>query len=89
MTDATTRPETAEIERRILEFVHQELVPGVEVGRDDDLLSDLLDSVSVLRLATFVDEAFDIVTRPADFLIENFETVAALADYVRRAGGRA
>ena len=79
-----------EVERRILEFIRGELVsPGVSVDRDDDLLADLLDSVAVLRLAAFVDEDFQIVTRPADFVIENFQTVAVLGAHVCRTAGRA
>ena len=79
----------AEIEHGILAFVQSELLgPGSTVNRDDDLLSgDLLDSVAVLRLATFVDEEFQIGMQPADFVIENFQTVAVLAEYVRRARG--
>jgi acyl carrier protein len=90
MTDAT--PTTAvEIRRRILDFIHLELVAEeVEVGPEDDLLSgELLDSVSVLRLATFVDETFAIGMKPTDFLVENFQNAAVLADYVERStGGR-
>jgi acyl carrier protein len=41
----------------------------------------------VLRLATFVEEEFRFKIQPADFVIENFQTVAVLAAYVRRAVG--
>jgi acyl carrier protein len=49
----------------------------------------LLDSVAVLRLATFVGEEFQFEIQPADFVIENFQNVAVLAQYVRRATGYA
>ena len=76
-----------EVEERLLEFIRRELVsPETSVGRDDDLLSgELLDSVSVLRLAAFVEDEFEISVQPADFVIENFRDVAALAAYVRGA----
>jgi len=79
-------PRIHEVESRILEFIRHELVAeGVAIGRDDDLLSgELLDSVAVLRLATFVDEAFRIGMQPTDFLIENFQTAAVLAEFVVR-----
>lgn len=84
MSDAPS-PARDEIERRVLAFVADELLaPGQSVTRDDDLLSDLLDSVAVLRLAGFVDEAFDLTTRPQDFTVENFESAAAIARYVER-----
>ena len=76
-----------EIRRRILDFIRDELVAEeVDVGPEDDLLSgELLDSVAVLRLATFVDETFAIGMKPTDFLIENFQNAAVLTDYVVRA----
>jgi acyl carrier protein len=78
-----------EIEGRILGFLRGELLdPGVDVGRDDRLLSGgLLDSIRVLRLATFVEEEFQLQMEPADFVVENFDTVAVLAAYVRGAIG--
>jgi acyl carrier protein len=83
----TNPPSAEEIRRRILEFVRTELVAeDVEVGPDDDLLSgELLDSVAVLRLATFVDETFAIGMKPTDFLVENFQNATVLAAYVVRA----
>lgn len=75
-----------EIEARILAFLADELVGSeVEVDRDDDLLSgELLDSVQVLRLAGWVEEAFGVRMEPGDFVVENFRTVAVLAGYVAR-----
>ena len=78
---------TDEIRRRILEFIRDELIAeDVDLGPDDDLLSgELLDSVAVLRLATFVDETFTIGMKPTDFLVENFRNATVLAAYVVRA----
>lgn len=87
MTGKTGAPAEAEaIEARILAFIKGELLsPGVAVGREDDLLSgELLDSMSVLRLAAFVGQDFQINVQPSDFVVENFRTVAAIAAYVRR-----
>ena len=92
MADAAgRRPETGEIEARLSGFIERELLsPGSTVGRHDDLLSgELLDSVAVLRLAAFVGEEFDFEIQPADFVIENFQSVAVIAGYVRRATGEA
>ena len=62
--------------------------PSVVVGREDDLLSELLDSVAALRLATFVATEFEIEIQPSDYVIENFLNVAAIGRYVARARGR-
>lgn len=87
-TEGSRRLDTEEVERRILTFIRGDLLsPGATVEPGDDLLSELLDSVAALRLATFVAEEFAIEIQPADYVIENFQTVAALARYVRRATG--
>lgn len=76
-------------EGRILTFIRAELVgPDTELGLDDDLLSGVLDSVAALRLATWVANEFEIEILPSDYVIENFRSVRAVADYVRRAGER-
>jgi acyl carrier protein len=82
--------EAEEVESRIIAFVKRELLgPGIPVSLDEDLLSGgLLDSLGALRLATFVEEEFQITVQPSDFVIENFRSVAALAEYVRRSSGR-
>lgn len=77
------------VERRVLEYIRSELVtPGVPVEREDDLLSELLDSVAALRLATFVAEEFEIEIRPTDYVIENFLSVVAIGEFVQRARAR-
>ena len=78
------------VESRILDYLHRELVgPEARLDRDAALLSGgVLDSMGVLRLATFVGEAFGIEIQPADFVIENFSSVAAVAAYVGLARSR-
>ena len=90
VTAADRGLETEEFEGRILEFIRDRLLSaGTTVGRDDDLLSgNLLDSIHVVRLAAFVEEELQVPMQPADFVIENFQSVAVLAEYVRRAGRR-
>ena len=76
-----------EIEQRLFVFVRNELLsPETSVGRDEDLLSgELLDSIAVVRLGAFVEEEFHLAIQPADFVIENFRSIAALTAYVHRA----
>ena len=86
-TESRAIPRTSEIEGRVLSFLQRELLePGATIGRDDDLLSgEVIDSIGVLRLATFVSEEFGLVIQPADFVVENFRSVAVIAGYVGRA----
>ena len=83
--DAPVSIDTEQVENRLLEFIRS-VAPGTAIGRDDDLLSgELLDSIAVLRLATFVGEELGIEIQPADFVIENFRSAKVLAAYVQRA----
>ena len=77
-------PATDEIKQQITRYIQDELLlQPMSLHADDDLLAgDLLDSMAVLRLATFVDEQFAIGMKPADFRVENFQTIAALTAYV-------
>ena len=88
-TDDRPGLDAPEVEGRILAFMRRELLsPEVTVTRNDELLSGgILDSIAVLRLATFVEEEFRFKMEPADFVIENFQTVAVLTKYVRRTTG--
>jgi acyl carrier protein len=85
-SDERGAPQADVIASQVLDFLQRELLsPGTTVGRNDDLLAgEVLDSIDVLRLAAFVAEAFRIEIRPADFVIENFRTVATIAAYVER-----
>ena len=85
---ASTPDETGE--SRILDYLRRELAgPEARLDRDVDLLSGgVLDSMGVLRLATFVSEEYEIEIKPSDYLIENFSSVAAVASYVGRARSR-
>jgi acyl carrier protein len=74
----------AQIERRVLAFLQDELLPpGLAITRDTELLSgDVLDSMGALRLSAFVGEEFRIPVRPSDFVVEHFRSVAAVAAFV-------
>jgi acyl carrier protein len=89
MGDDTQNPTGGKIESRLIDFIQNELLAGATaVAPSDDLLSSgLLDSIAALRLATFVAEDFNFEIQPADFVIENFQSVEALTKYIRRATG--
>jgi acyl carrier protein len=85
--DGKTLVSIEAVEERLVAFIEKELLsPGEAVTRDDDLLSgELFDSIGVLRLAAFVEEDFAIEMEPSDFVIENFQNVGVLAEYILRA----
>lgn len=72
---------------RIGEFVSTELLSGRTVAEDDDLLlSGLVDSIGVMRLVAFLEEAAGIRIPPEDVTIEHFMSVAAIARYCASRG---
>jgi acyl carrier protein len=85
-SDGRAAPDARDIEEITLAFLRRELLqPGTVIDRDADLLSgEVLDSIGVLRLASFVGEQFQIEIRPSDFVVENFRSIAAIAGYVLR-----
>jgi acyl carrier protein len=70
----------------VREFLEQEVGDrGRSIDRDADLLSGgVLNSMAVVRLASFVGAAFGFQVQPEDFVIENFRSVGAIAAYVVR-----
>ena len=85
MTDSVTAS-AKEISTRILDFIREELLDeDIEVGLEDDLLSgEVLYSLAVMRLASWVEETFTVEMKPANMTVENFQTVAALTEFVVR-----
>ncbi|MEE4174545.1 MAG: hypothetical protein V2I57_09880 [Xanthomonadales bacterium] len=82
----TPVPREDEIKALLMGFIHDELAPAnMRISASDDLLDgEILDSIAILRLATFADETFHIGMQPSDFQIENFRSVNALAAFVLR-----
>lgn len=75
---------------RVREFVLTTFpVPGAGAIADDDSLLDsgIVDSMGILTLVEFVEEAFGIQVDDDDLVPENFASVAAITAYVSRRSG--
>jgi acyl carrier protein len=75
---------------RLLAFVGDDLVTDVDLEPGTDLLlSGALDSLGVVRVVHWLEDTLGIEIDPADVVLENFQSVAAMADYAerRRAAG--
>lgn len=80
------------LESQILDFIQDELLDEVDdLDAGDNLLADgMVDSLGMMRLTAFIEEAFDITVPPEDFIIEHFRTVESLERYlVNRGVGQA
>ena len=74
-----------DIEANLSRYISQELLDGsVAVSADDMLLADgLVDSLGMMRLVGYIGETFGVEVPPEDVVIENFSTVARMAEYLR------
>ena len=71
---------------RIREFIVAEFgVPaGSTIDEDDSLLTGgLVDSMGILSLVEFIESDFGIVVVDVDLVASNFESIAAIRDFVQ------
>ena len=63
------------------DIVGSQVVGGIA---DDDQLFErmLLDSLHLITLVTSLEERFQVAVRPEDLIPENFQSIAAIADFI-------
>jgi len=73
-------------ESSIIDFITKEIVTRPEllpIGLDTQLIeSGILDSLSILRLVSFIEDKFSVKVSPEDVVGENFETVKSIIGFV-------
>ena len=73
---------------KILEFLEEEaedLPDGFEITADTSLFRDqLLDSMSLTSLITFLEDEFGIRVGPMDIVFENLDTVNHMVAFIER-----
>lgn len=76
-----------EIEAQVRKYVAQNLLfsdNGFEYDDDDSFLQEgIVDSVGVLELVLFVEEAFGVNVDDQEITPDNFDSVNKLASYIR------
>jgi acyl carrier protein len=82
---ATTAPTGARVRQYIVDnFLYMR--PGFAFSDDDFLMGrGIIDSLGVMELIGFVEEAFDVRVADEDVTEENLGSVNAIARYVDRA----
>jgi acyl carrier protein len=71
----------------LIEFVQKELAQGrvAEIKPDDDLLATgVIDSLGILQLVLFVEQRFALQIPDEDVLVENFQSITALTNYLEK-----
>jgi acyl carrier protein len=81
---------TESAQQMIKDFIQNELSYGLGDGFtvDTDLIEQgVIDSMSLLRLVTFLEEQFGIEVRDEDLVPENFRSLTAINAFIDRSGG--
>ncbi|MEM1375071.1 MAG: phosphopantetheine-binding protein [Pseudomonadota bacterium] len=74
------------VAQSIAAHISADLLGGEVVGPGDDLLlSDLLDSLSVVRLVAHLEASYAITIPPEDVVLDTMQTADAIAAYLATA----
>lgn len=77
---------TSDIRNVIRDYVRRELMQDrsdYRLNDETNLLTDhIVDSLGIFTLVTFLEEKFGIVVDPDEILVENFETMTQVANFV-------
>ena len=74
---------TEDVTRRLREFINDELLfEDVDVADDTPLLDDLVDSVGLMELVTFIEQEFELSIDQGEIDQRNFESIGAVAAWV-------
>jgi acyl carrier protein len=85
MTKGAEMDVGSEVEGFILEKV---TLDGEKIARDEDLLaSDILDSMAIVELVSFLEARFGIQVSDDDLMPENFKTIDGIVAFVERTKG--
>lgn len=65
--------------------VLNEIKPGIDWKNETDLIgSHILDSLKIVQLVGELNDEFDIEITPIDIVPENFKTVKAIYEMIKR-----
>src|SRR5690242_11726762 len=76
-----------QIENKIREFILKNLYYAEDshIGDDDSFLeTGVIDSMGVMELVTFIQSEFRVEAAQQEIVVENFDSIRKLADFVRR-----
>ncbi|RAI91432.1 acyl carrier protein [Algoriphagus yeomjeoni] len=66
---------------QITNYINKEI--DILVSQEEELLSSgLIDSITIMKLIAHLEETYQIKVPPQDMVIENFNTVSSIRDYI-------
>lgn len=77
------------MEKNVLEML-EELRPEFDFSDSDDFVMDgYLDSFDIISLTDMIQEKYDVKIDGLDIVPENFSSVTAIIELVKKSGGKA
>jgi acyl carrier protein len=65
----------------ITNFIKEEI--DVLVTQEEELLSSgLIDSITIMKIIAHLEETYEIKVPPQDMVIENFNTIKSITEYI-------
>ena len=65
----------------LIQYISAEI--DTPVTQEEELLSSgLIDSITIMKLIAHIEEAYDIKVPAQDMVIENFNTVSSITEYI-------
>lgn len=78
------------LEQQLAGYIREELLEDEltePLCHDSSLLADgMIDSLAMVRLIEFIEDTYATQVPPEDFVIEHFNTIDAIAAYLRHRG---
>ena len=72
------------MKQTIKQYIADKIV-GEEIEiTDDTLLSDIIDSIGLVKLLAFLAEKYNLSIDSGDITTENFDTINQIAEFVRK-----
>jgi len=66
----------------ITKYISEEI--DTDINAEEELLSSgLIDSITIMKVIAFLEETYDVKVPPQDMVIENFNTVQSMSDYLK------
>ena len=68
------------------EFIRRQFLfdDSAELADDDPLFPDVIDSLGVMELVTFVEERYGIAIDEDELLVDNFRSLSAIGELIDR-----
>lgn len=74
----------AALQTDLIAMIVEEITFGIAVEADTDLLlSDLVDSLGIIRIVGWIEDQLGTEIDPADVLLENFQSVALMVSFLQ------